>query len=150
MNRAIGNNVSAKLAPTSKPFVQDIAEKTGMSKRVIIYLLQIANSLSADANRMVEANDLSQDTALKISRLPPSSAGGGGGIWRSSTRPSRRSLTAPPSTLAQSLRELEAAGLVEKRLIARKVPTSSCLPWKTSRDPPHELSAVPHCPETDT
>ncbi len=72
MNLAIGNNVSAKLAPTTKakPFVQDTAEKTGMSKRTISRLLQIANNLSGDARRIVEANDMTQDTALKISRLP--------------------------------------------------------------------------------
>ncbi len=35
MNRAIGNNVSAKLAPTSKSFVEDTSEKTGMSKRAV-------------------------------------------------------------------------------------------------------------------
>ncbi len=72
MNRAIGNNVSAKLAPTTKakPFVEDTAEKTGMSKRTVSRLLQIANNLTAGARKIVEANDLSQDTALKLSRLP--------------------------------------------------------------------------------
>ena len=70
MNRAIGNNVSAKLAPKTKSFVEDTAEKTGMSKRAISRLLQIANNLSMDAKRIVEANDLPQDTALKLSQLP--------------------------------------------------------------------------------
>jgi len=70
MNRAIGNNVSANLAPTSKSFVQDTAEKTGMSKRALSRLIQIANNLGADAKRIVEANNMTQDTALKISRLP--------------------------------------------------------------------------------
>lgn len=66
MNRAIGNNVSAKLAPTSKSFVEDTSEKTGMSKRAVSRLLQIANG---DARRIVEANNMTQDTALKLSRL---------------------------------------------------------------------------------
>lgn len=70
MNRAIGNNVSASLAPTSKSFVEDTSEKTGMSKRTISRLLQIANNMTQDAKRIVHANDMSQDTALKISRLP--------------------------------------------------------------------------------
>lgn len=70
MNRSIGNNVSAKLAPTSKSFVEDTSEKTGMSKRTISRLLQIANNMTQDAKRIVQASDLPQDTALKISRLP--------------------------------------------------------------------------------
>ena len=70
MNRAIGNNVSAKLAPKTKSFVEDTAEKTGMSKRAISRLLQIANNLSMDAKKIVQENDLPQDTALKLSRLP--------------------------------------------------------------------------------
>lgn len=69
MNRAIGNNVSAKLAPTSKSFVEDTSEKTGMSKRAVSRLLQIANNLTGDARRIVEANNMTQDTALKLSRL---------------------------------------------------------------------------------
>ena len=69
MNRAIGNNVSAKLASTTKSFVEDTAEKTGMSKRTISRLLQIANNLTEDAKRIVHANNMTQDTALKLSRL---------------------------------------------------------------------------------
>lgn len=70
MNRAVGNNVSANLAPTSKSFVEDTAEKTGLSKRAISRLLQIANNLTQDAKRIVQANNMTQDTALKLSRLP--------------------------------------------------------------------------------
>ncbi len=70
MNRAIGNNVAAKLAPTTKSFVEDTSEKTCMSKRTISRLLQIANNMTQDAKRIVQASDLPQDTALKISRLP--------------------------------------------------------------------------------
>lgn len=70
MNRAVGNNVSAKLASTSKSFVEDTAEKTGMSKRAISRLLQIANNLTPDAKRIVQADNMPQDTALKLSRLP--------------------------------------------------------------------------------
>lgn len=70
MNRAIGNNVNAKLAPTTKSFVQDTAEKTGMSKRTVSRLLQIANHLTADAKRIVQANDMTQDVVLEICRLP--------------------------------------------------------------------------------
>lgn len=69
MNRAIGNNVSAKLAPTSKTFVEDTSEKTGMSKRAVSRLVQIANNLTGDARRIVEAHDMTQDTTLKLSRL---------------------------------------------------------------------------------
>ncbi len=70
MNRAIGNNVSAKLAPTPKSFVKDISEKTGMSKRAVSRLLQIANNLTGGAKWIAQANDMTQDTALKLSRLP--------------------------------------------------------------------------------
>lgn len=70
MNRAVGNNVSANLAPTSKSFVEDTAKKTGVSKRAISRLLQIANNLTQDAKRIVQANNMTQDTALKLSRLP--------------------------------------------------------------------------------
>ena len=62
---------SANLASLeTKSFAQDTAEKTGMSKRAVSRLLQIANNLSADAKRIVQANDMTQDTALKLSRLP--------------------------------------------------------------------------------
>ena len=54
----------------TKSFAQDTAEKTGMSKRAVSRLLQIANNLSADAKQIVKANDMTQDTALKLSRLP--------------------------------------------------------------------------------
>lgn len=54
----------------TKSFAQDTAEKTGMSKRAVSRLLQIANNLSADAKQIVNANDMTQDTALKLSRLP--------------------------------------------------------------------------------
>ena len=69
MNRAIGNNVGVKLASRSKSFVEDTSEKTGMSKRVVSRLLQIANNLTEDAKRIVKANNMTQDTALKLSRL---------------------------------------------------------------------------------
>ena len=62
---------SANLASLeTKSFAQDTAEKTGMSKRTVSRLLQIANNLSADAKQIVNANDMTQDTALKLSRLP--------------------------------------------------------------------------------
>ena len=70
MNHAVGNNVGAKLASRSKSFVEDTSEKTGMSKRTISRLLQIANYLTEDAKRIVHANNMTQDTALKLSRLP--------------------------------------------------------------------------------
>ncbi len=54
----------------TKSFAQDTAEKTGMSKRTVSRLLQIANNMTQDAKRIVQASDLTQDTALKISRLP--------------------------------------------------------------------------------
>ena len=54
-----------------------------------------------------------------------------------------------PSTVAQALRELEDAGLVEKKLIALHTPitfTSSYRQERTSCDCPHELPAVPDGP----
>ena len=62
---------NAKLASLeTKSFAQDTAEKTGMSKRTVSRLLQIANNMTQDAKRIVQASDIPQDTALKISRLP--------------------------------------------------------------------------------
>ena len=61
---------NAKLAALeTKSFAEDTAEKTGMSKRAVIRLLQIANNLTGDARRIVEAHNMTQDTALKLSRL---------------------------------------------------------------------------------
>ena len=59
------------------------------------------------------------------------------------------------STVAQSLRELEDVGLVEKKLIAlHTIPpitsTSSYPQERTHRDRSHELPAVPHRPEAGT
>ena len=53
----------------TKSFAEDTAEKTGMSKRAVSRLLQIANNLTRDARRIVEAHSMTQDTALKLSRL---------------------------------------------------------------------------------
>ena len=53
----------------TKSFAEDTAEKTGMSKRAVSRLLQIANNLTRDARRIVEAHNMTQDTALKLSRL---------------------------------------------------------------------------------
>ena len=62
---------NAKMASLeTKSFAQDTAEKTGMSKRTVSRLLQIANNMTQDAKRIVQASDIPQDTALKISRLP--------------------------------------------------------------------------------
>ena len=72
MNRAVGNNVGAKMASTPKFFIEDTAEKTGLSKRTISRMLQIANDLTPDAKRIVSAHNMTQDTALKLSRLPDS------------------------------------------------------------------------------
>ena len=61
-----------------------------------------------------------------------------------------------PSTVAQSLRELEDVGLVEKELIALHTPTlpitftSSYPQGKVNRDCPHELPAVPNGPVVGT
>ena len=57
----------------TKSFAQDTSEKTGMSKRTVSRLLQIANNMTQDAKRIVQASDLTQDTALKISRSPMTS-----------------------------------------------------------------------------
>ena len=53
----------------TKSFAEDTAEKTGMSKRAVSRLLQIANNLTGDARRIVEAHNMTQDTALNLSRL---------------------------------------------------------------------------------
>lgn len=73
MNFAVGNNVSAPSALTSKSFVRDTSEKTGISKRTIEENLQLARDLTPKAKQTIQsANEkVKKKDMLKLSRLTP-------------------------------------------------------------------------------
>lgn len=73
MNRAIGNNVAAKSAATSKSFVQDTAEKLGVAQRTVRQQIQTAKNLAPETKEIIKDADtkITQKTALKLSRLEP-------------------------------------------------------------------------------
>jgi len=72
MNRAVGNNVSAPGALTSKPFVVDTAEKFGVSKRTVEENLQIAKDLTPNAKKIIQnsGKKVKKKEMLKLARLP--------------------------------------------------------------------------------
>ncbi len=73
MNRALGNNVGAKLTPTSKPFVQDAAEKLGVSLSTIKRQVRAAKNTTPEAKEIIKdaGVNLSNRDALKLSKLKP-------------------------------------------------------------------------------
>ena len=73
MNRALGNNVECKMHTTSKPFVQDTAEKTGVNPSTIQRQVQTAKNLTPDAKKIIQESNLkiAKTTALKLSQLEP-------------------------------------------------------------------------------
>lgn len=71
MNRAIGNNVAEKFSATSKPFVQDTAEKLGVTPRLIRRQIQTSKNLTAEAKEVIRHSGVSKEMAFKLSRLAP-------------------------------------------------------------------------------
>lgn len=73
MNRALGNNVECKMHATSKPFVQDTAEKTGVNQSTIRRQVQTAKNLTPAAKKIIREADMkiAKTTALKLSQLAP-------------------------------------------------------------------------------
>ncbi len=71
MNRAIGNNVAEKFSATSKPFVQDTAEKLGVTPRLIRRQIQTSKNLTAEAKDVIRHSGVSKEMAFKLSRLAP-------------------------------------------------------------------------------
>lgn len=57
----------------TKSFNQDTSEKLNMSKRSVARLVQIANNTTPEAKQIIQkaGAKVTQDAALKISRLPP-------------------------------------------------------------------------------
>lgn len=72
MNTAIGNNVTALSATTSKSFVNDTADKLNLSPRTIREKIQTAKNLTPTAKDLVRDKGLGYKDALKLSRLAPS------------------------------------------------------------------------------
>lgn len=72
MNRALGNNVECKMHTTSKPFVQDTAEKTGVNPSTIQRQVQTAKNLTPNAKKVIRESNMkiAKTTALKLSKLP--------------------------------------------------------------------------------
>lgn len=73
MNRAIGNNVTEKISATSKSFVQDTAEKLGVTPRTIRSQIQTAKNLTTEAKDIIRdtGTQITKKDALKLSRLEP-------------------------------------------------------------------------------
>ncbi|NBK80097.1 chromosome partitioning protein ParB [bacterium D16-76] len=73
MNKAVGNNVAEKFSATSKSFVDDTAEKLGVTPRTVRNQLQTAKNLTPSAKEIIRGADTSikKKDALKLSRLEP-------------------------------------------------------------------------------
>lgn len=73
MNKAVGNNVTAKSAVTSKSFVEDTAKKLGVAPRTIRQQIQTAKNLTPETKRILKESDkkFTQKSTLKLSRLEP-------------------------------------------------------------------------------
>jgi len=73
MNRAMGNNVSAPGASTSKSFTSDTSEKLGISKRTVEENLQIAQNLTPTTKSIIQSTTekIKKKDMLKLSRLSP-------------------------------------------------------------------------------
>lgn len=73
MNAAVGNDVTALSAATSKTFVDDTADKLGLAPRTVREKIQTAKNLTPTTKRIIESADgsISSKNALKLSRLGP-------------------------------------------------------------------------------
>jgi len=73
MNRAIGNNVAAESAATSKPFVEDTADKLGIAPRTVREHIQTARDMAPETkNILKDANiKLTKKAALQLARMEP-------------------------------------------------------------------------------
>jgi len=73
MNRAIGNNVAAESAATSKSFVEDTADKLGIAPRTVREHIQTARDLTPETKNIIrDANiKLTKKAALQLARLEP-------------------------------------------------------------------------------
>jgi len=94
----------------TKSFNQDTSEKLNMSKRSVARLVQIANNTTPEAKQIIQkaGAKVTQDAALKISRLPPGQ------------QEEAAALTiAPPTPKKQKMMDGEAA-LTEFKALCRR------------------------------
>lgn len=73
MNKAVGNNVAENFSATSKSFVDDTAEKLGVTPRTVRNQLQTAKNLTPEVKDIIRSSDtnISKTDARKLSRLAP-------------------------------------------------------------------------------
>ena len=73
MNRAVGNNVAEKISATSKSFVEDTAEKLGVTPRTVRSQIQTAKNMTTEAKGIIRdtGTKITKKDALKLSRLEP-------------------------------------------------------------------------------
>lgn len=73
MNRAVGNNVGAAVAPTSKSFVQDTAERLGVSPSTIKSQVRAAKNTIPEAKEIIRESGVvvSKKDAVRLSQLEP-------------------------------------------------------------------------------
>lgn len=95
----------------TKSFNEDTSEKLNMSKRSVARLVQIANNTTPEAKQIIQkaGAKVTQDAALKISRLPPDQQ-----------EEAAAALTiAPPTPKKQTMMDGEAA-LTEFKALCRR------------------------------
>ena len=73
LNKAVGNNVAEKFSATSRSFVDDTAEKLGVTPRTVRNQLQTAKNLTPETKEIIRSADtnIKKKDALKLSRLEP-------------------------------------------------------------------------------
>jgi len=116
----------------TKSFAEDTAEKTGMSKRAVSRLLQIANNLTGDARRIVEAHNMTQDTALKLSRLQHDEQVEAASMLAAGTM--------------ESVEQYQAYQRERRRAIAMSCPLSDDPPVDTRTEAENEQEKRERCP----
>jgi len=95
----------------TKSFNQDTSEKLNMSKRSVARLVQIANNTTPEAKQIIQkaGAKVTQDAALKISRLPPDQQEEAAAVLA----------VAPPTPKKQTMMDGEAA-LTEFKALCRR------------------------------
>ena len=73
MNQAVGNNVGAAVAPTSKSFVQDTAERLGVSPSTIKSQVRAAKNTIPEVKEIIRESGvvISKKDAVRLSQLEP-------------------------------------------------------------------------------
>ena len=71
MNRAKGNNVSCTVQPTMKSFLDDTAEKLGVHRSTVARMVQIAENMTPEAQKILKNTKVGNGTLLAISRMTP-------------------------------------------------------------------------------